>query len=89
MAGSNDQIADKIYAQCRDKFSASQLLYQNDILNLGLIPNKNLEILLACTQTLVNRNLFRVYQDSDNRIAWKLIAAEDAEKYAMIIPDAV
>ncbi|OKL60699.1 hypothetical protein UA08_04412 [Talaromyces atroroseus] len=80
MAGTNDDIANKIYGQCREKFSASQLIYQNDILNLGLIPNKNLEILLACTQILVNRNLFRVYQDSDNRIAWKLIAAEDAEK---------
>lgn len=83
MAGRIQEIADKIYTQCCEKFSASQLLYQRDILGLGLIPNKDLETLLQCTQTLVDQNRFRVYQDSDNRLAWKVIAAEDAEKYVL------
>ncbi|KAH8695936.1 putative DNA-directed RNA polymerase III subunit Rpc34 [Talaromyces proteolyticus] len=79
-AGNVEDIASQIYAKCRDQFSASQLLYQRDILGLGLVPNKSLEILLQCTQHLVDQNLFRVYQDGDNRLAWKVIAREDAEK---------
>ncbi|KAF5016040.1 hypothetical protein F66182_12407, partial [Fusarium sp. NRRL 66182] len=78
--GTADDIAQRIYARCREQFSGSQLLYQRDILSLGIIPAKNLEILLECTQKLVDQNLFRVYQDSDNRLAWKVIAEEDAEK---------
>lgn len=78
--GTADDIAQRIYTRCREQFSGSQLLYQRDILSLGIIPAKNLEILLECTQKLVDQNLFRVYQDSENRLAWKVIAEEDAEK---------
>ena len=78
--GTADDIAQRIYTRCREQFSGSQLLYQRDILSLGIIPAKNLEILLECTQKLVDQNLFRVYQDSNNRLAWKVIAEEDAEK---------
>lgn len=79
-AGTTDEIARKIYLKCREQFSSSQLLYQRDILSLGIIPAKSLEILLECTQKLVDQNYFRVYQDSENRLAWKVIAEEDAEK---------
>jgi DNA-directed RNA polymerase III subunit RPC6 len=73
-------LANSVYHKCLSQFSASQLLYQRDILGLGLIPNKSLETLLQCTQYLVDQNYFRVYQDTENRLSWKVIPKEDAEK---------
>ncbi|CRG90449.1 DNA-directed RNA polymerase III subunit C34 [Talaromyces islandicus] len=73
-------LAESVYKKCLDQFSASQLLYQRDILGLGLIPNKSLEILLQCTQLLVDQNYFGVYQDAENRLSWKVIPREDAER---------
>jgi DNA-directed RNA polymerase III subunit RPC6 len=73
-------IASELYGQCRHKFSPSHLFYQHDLLGLGVIPNNSVELLLQCTQSLVDRSLFRVHEDKDNRIAWKLISQEDAER---------
>lgn len=73
-------LASNVYAKCLDQFSSSQLLYQRDILGLGLIPNKSLEVLLQCTQLLVDQNYFGVYQDAEGRLSWKIIAREEAEK---------
>jgi DNA-directed RNA polymerase III subunit RPC6 len=37
--------------------------------------------LLQCTQSLVDRKLFRVLEGRENHLAWKLISQEDAERY--------
>jgi DNA-directed RNA polymerase III subunit RPC6 len=73
-------IAAELYEACRTKFPADYLFYQQDLLKLGLIPDNDLALLLQCTQSLVDQNLFRTLQDKDDRLAWKIISQEDAER---------
>ncbi|KAL1976471.1 hypothetical protein VTN31DRAFT_2753 [Thermomyces dupontii] len=81
---STEELASELYEQCQNKFSTAHLFYQEDLLNLGVIPNRNVELLLACVQYLVERNLFRMHEDRDNRLAWKLISQEDAERISSL-----
>lgn len=76
-----EDIASELYEKCRKIFPADHLFYQDDLFNLGVIPNTELQVLLQCTQSLVDRKLFRVLEGRENHLAWKLISQEDAERY--------
>lgn len=73
-------LASELYEKCRSKFSEDHLIYQQDLLSLRVIPNNDLNLLLECTQSLVDQKLFRTHQDKDDRLAWKLISQKDAER---------
>jgi hypothetical protein len=73
-------LAERVYTKCLDLYSSSTLLYQRDILSLSIIPNNSLEVLLQCTQLLVDQNYFGVYQDGDGKLGWKLIDKVTAER---------
>lgn len=73
-----EDIASELYEKCSKRFSADDLMYQDDLFSLGVIAS--LDVLLQCTQSLVDRNLFRVLEDKGSRLAWKLISQEDAER---------
>jgi DNA-directed RNA polymerase III subunit RPC6 len=78
--GSTAELASRIYDACLDNFPSDHLFYQQDLLSLGVVPDGDLALLLQCTQSLVDQKLFRLHQGKDNRLAWKLISREDAEK---------
>lgn len=73
-------LASKIYEACLGNFSPDHLFYQQDLLGLGIVPKNDLALLLQCTQSLVDQKLFRLLQGKNDRLAWKLISREDAEK---------
>jgi DNA-directed RNA polymerase III subunit RPC6 len=73
-------IASDLYNECRSKFPPNHLFYQQDLLNLKVVPNNDLALLLQCTQSLVDQKLFRLLHDKNGRLAWKIISQEDAEK---------
>lgn len=82
MASAGSQVAElasKLYDACVNEFDSDHLFYQNDFLNLKVIPKNDVALLLECTQNLVNQNLFRLLQ-KDGKLTWKLIDREDAEK---------
>lgn len=79
--GSPAELASKLYDECSAKFSPDHLFYQQDLLALGIIPKDDLALLLQCTQWLVDQKLFRLLQGKNDRLSWKLISREDAEKY--------
>lgn len=82
MASAGSQVAglaSKLYDACVNEFDSDHLFYQNDFLNLKVIPKNDVALLLECTQSLVNQNLFRLLQ-KDGKLTWKLIDREDAEK---------
>ncbi|KAJ5558035.1 RNA polymerase Rpc34 [Penicillium sp. DV-2018c] len=86
-AGSQvSELASKLYDACVNEFSRDHLFYQNDFLNLKVIPKNDVSLLLECTQSLVNQNLFRLLQ-KDGKLTWKLIDREDAEKLRNLTPD--
>lgn len=78
--GSTAELASRIYDACLDNFPSDHLFYQQELLGLGVVPDGDLALLLQCTQSLVDQKLFRLLQGKDNRLAWKLISREDAEK---------
>lgn len=51
---------------------------QHHLLALGIIPNNDIEILLAVAQSLVNEKLFKVVQS--DTMGWRLRSVEDAKK---------
>ena len=73
-------LASRLYDACVERYEADQLFYQQDLLGLDIVPKGDVKLLLECTQTLVNQKLFRLHHGSNNRIAWKIISREDAEK---------
>lgn len=74
------ELAQKLYDACIEQFDEDHLFYQQDLLGLGVIPKGDVALLLQCTQSLVDQKLFRLLQDKNDRLAWKIISQEDAEK---------
>ena len=74
------KLAAGLYAECRSTFPPDHLFYQQDLVSLGVIPNNDLSLLMQCAQSLVDQGLFRLLHGKDERLAWKLIAQEDAAK---------
>jgi DNA-directed RNA polymerase III subunit RPC6 len=73
------ELQTALYTACRHQFPPDKLLSQVDLLKLKVMPDDSLEILLQCVQGLIDQNLFRLHSIND-RIAWKVIKEEDAEK---------
>ncbi len=74
------KLASALYTRCLSDFQPDHLFYQQDLLNLGVIPNNNIGLLMKCAQSLVDQSLFRMLHGKDDRLAWKVIAQADAEK---------
>lgn len=74
------ELAQKLYDACLETFDTGHLFYQQDLLGLGVIPKGDVPLLLQCTQALVDQKLFRLHQDKNDRLTWKIISREDAEK---------
>ena len=76
------ELASQLYDACAEQFDADHSFYQQDLLGLGIIPGDDIKLLLQCTQELVNQKLFRLLEAQNKRLVWRLVAREDAEKYA-------
>lgn len=76
-----NELASKLYDECLKRYDSDHLFYQQDLLGLGVVERNNLPLLLQCTQLLVDQKLFRLLQGKNDRLAWKIISREDAEKY--------
>lgn len=74
------QLASKLYEACLNQFDSEHLFYQNDLRGLNVIPDGDIPLLLNCTQSLVDQKFFRLLQDKSDRLAWKVVPREDAEK---------
>ncbi|KAL2864933.1 RPC34 RNA polymerase subunit family protein [Aspergillus lucknowensis] len=85
--GSVTELASRLYDACISQFSHDHLFYQQDLLGLEILPSNDLPLLLQCTQSLVDQKLFRLLQGKNDRLAWKIIPREDAEKLQNLSPD--
>lgn len=82
--GSVTELAAKLYDACLGKFPSDHLFYQQDLLGLSIVPKNDLALLLQCTQSLVDQKLFRLLHGKNDRLAWKIISREDADKYGYL-----
>ncbi|KAL4869705.1 hypothetical protein BDV12DRAFT_74884 [Aspergillus spectabilis] len=85
--GSVHELASRLYDACLSKFAIDHLFYQQDLLGLDILPKNDLPLLLQCTQSLVDQKLLRLLQGKNDRLAWKIIPREDAEKLQNLSPD--
>lgn len=74
-----EELAGALYARCLADFPQDHLIYQQDLLNLGIIPGNNLALLMKCVQSLVAQSLLRMFHGKDERLAWKLVSQSDAD----------
>lgn len=79
-SGSASELASQVYEKCVNEYPPDKLFYQQDLLGLGIIPKNDIALLLQCAQSLVDQKLFRLLHGKNDRLAWKVIAREDAEK---------
>ena len=80
MASSMPELAHKLYDACLSNYPSDHLFYQQDLLGLDVVPKDDLALLLQCTQSLVDQKLFRLLHGKNDRLAWKIISREDADK---------
>jgi DNA-directed RNA polymerase III subunit RPC6 len=55
--------------------------YQETLIDLDVLPSDDVAILLAVTQGLTNEKLFKVVQDPQRGLGWKIRSEEEAKKY--------
>ncbi|GAQ46420.1 34-kDa subunit of RNA polymerase III (C) [Aspergillus tubingensis] len=82
-----NELASRLYDACVNQFPSDHLFYQQDLLGLNIVPKNDLALLLSCAQSLVNQKLFRLLQGKNDRLAWKIISRDDAEKLRDLSPD--
>ena len=75
---SGEALSNALYAMCATK-PENSIFSQADLLAFDIIPNKDVNTLLSCTQTLANKGLFKIMKQ-DGRICWRIIKKEDALK---------
>jgi hypothetical protein len=69
-----------LYNWCQVTFDDDRILSQKDLLSANIIPDRNPNILLAVTQTLLNERLFRTHELRGGGIGWKIVSHVSAEK---------
>ncbi|KAI9821111.1 MAG: 34-kDa subunit of RNA polymerase III (C) [Pycnora praestabilis] len=82
---STKELTNALYARCAQG-ATDQLFYQADLLDMGVIPESDLNVFLTCVQQLVRTGLFKVFQH-DGAMAWKVVKKEDADRYKSFTAD--
>ncbi|RMZ81793.1 hypothetical protein DV738_g1944, partial [Chaetothyriales sp. CBS 135597] len=79
-----DRVADALYEWCRSSQAVGHVFNQEDLLSAGIIPNRDLKVLVSSAQNLVNRNLFKIHEikNSGGQLGWELVSEERAASYA-------
>lgn len=74
------ELSSALYEKCRSEFAPETFFYQADLEKLNIIPNRNVDLLRDCTNFLVDQRLFRLLQDSEQRVGWKVVPRDIANK---------
>ncbi|KAI4227771.1 MAG: hypothetical protein L6R40_008182 [Gallowayella cf. fulva] len=73
------EIKNALYARCAS-VPTETIFSQHDLLGLGIIPDRDIKLLLQCTQELTSEGLFKLLH-RDGRACWRVVKREDAQKY--------
>ncbi|KAL9000239.1 MAG: hypothetical protein Q9169_001141 [Polycauliona sp. 2 TL-2023] len=73
------EIKNALYARCAS-LPSETVFSQHELLGLEIIPNKDIKLLLQCTQELTSEGLFKLLT-RDGRACWRVVKKEDAQKY--------
>lgn len=86
MASSKAEIAawkEELYDACVPFFKENPkiVFHQSDLFDLDIIPDNDLQILLAVAQVLLDEKLFKVVHSNQDGMGWKLRTVDEAKKY--------
>lgn len=80
-AGKLQLMKDMLYDRVTDISRPDDSFSQDDLLDLGVIPNGDKMLLLRVIQELSNDRLFVTMRDSSGGVCWKWRSREEAKKY--------
>ncbi|RDL42518.1 uncharacterized protein BP5553_02497 [Venustampulla echinocandica] len=72
-----------VYSSCMDiaeEEGLKTVFHQSTIFALGIIPNKDVQVLLQVVQGLLNEKLFKTVQDAEG-LGWRVRTEDDAKKF--------
>ncbi|KAL8698722.1 MAG: hypothetical protein Q9224_001722 [Gallowayella concinna] len=73
------EIKNALYARCAS-LPSETIFSQHDLLDLDLVPNRDIKLLLQCTQELTSDGLFKLLH-REGRACWRVVKLEEAQKY--------
>ncbi|KAJ2974122.1 hypothetical protein NQ176_g6223 [Zarea fungicola] len=76
-----------LYEKCKDAAPENDMFSQDDLLALGVIPNKDLLLLARVVQSLSDDKLFITMRDASGQVLWKWRDAQEAHKYKQCTTD--
>jgi hypothetical protein len=78
---SRDRIAEALYDWCCKEKSVGHVFNQDNLLDSGIIPDRDGNILMTAIQYLTRKNLFRTHDvKGTGGIGWELVSQERAAK---------
>ena len=72
-------LANDLYAACVHHTEDTALFFQEDFLQLDVIPGRSLDKLNECVSRLSSQGLLKLHMQ-DGRACWKVIDVADAAK---------
>ena len=79
---SQKELKNALYAKCAN-LPAERVFNQRDLFALGIIPDGDLNQLLACTKQLSKEGLFKL-MTRDGTPCWKVVKKQDAARYGQL-----
>ena len=83
-SGSRNRTAEALYEWCRKNHDLGYVFTQDELLDAGIVPDRDMAILLSSTQHLVNTALFKLHDRAGGTIGWELVDQEKAKKYTVL-----
>ncbi|KIW34936.1 hypothetical protein, variant [Cladophialophora immunda] len=77
-----DRTAEALHAWCCQNYTFGHVFSQAELLDAGIVPNQDLQILLSSVEYLTKNSLFRVHDRAGGGIGWELVDPEVAKDYA-------
>ncbi|KFH43334.1 DNA-directed RNA polymerase III subunit-like protein [Hapsidospora chrysogenum ATCC 11550] len=76
-----------LYDRVRETRRENDLFTQEDLTDLGVIPNKDKGLLLQVIQALSNDKLFVTFREASGQVCWKWRDEQEAHKYKQCAND--
>ncbi|RDA90286.1 hypothetical protein CP533_1490 [Ophiocordyceps camponoti-saundersi (nom. inval.)] len=80
-------LKDALYEACKEAWPDNGLFSQDELLQLNVIPNRNLLLLAKVVQSLSDDKLFITMRESSGQVLWKWREAQEAHKYKQCSTD--
>lgn len=75
-----------LYERVQESGRENDAFSQDDLIDLGVIPNGDKMLLIRVVQALSDDKLFVTMRDASNNILWKWRDAQEAHKYVLTVP---